>query len=154
MAGYFCDSSAIVKRYISETGTGWIFGLMRPAAKNDFAVAQITGVEVVSAISRRHRGNFLTTVQSDKAIHRFLRDFNNRFGVVKIDDTVIRNAIYLAQTHALRGYDAVQLSSAIALNAKLSKLKLPPFIFISADNNLNSAAQTEGLTVDNPNNHP
>lgn len=153
MAGYLCDSSAVVKRYISETGTGWIIGLMRAAAKNEFAVAQITGVEVVSAITRRHRGNFLTTNQADKAIHRFLRDFNNRFGVIKIDDALIRNAIYLAQTHVLRGYDAVQLASAMALDAKLSKLGLPSFIFVSADNNLNSAAQIEGLTVDNPNNH-
>lgn len=153
MAGFFCDSSAIAKRYISETGTSWLIGLMRPTAKNEFAVAQITGVEVVSAISRRHRGNFLTTVQADKAIYRFLRDFNNRFGVVKIDDAIIRNAIYLAQTHVLRGYDAVQLASAIALDAKLSKLGLQPFIFLSADNNLNSAANAEGLMVDNPNNH-
>ena len=68
-------------------------------------------------------------------------------------DVIIRTAIHLAQTHVLRGYDAVQLSSAITLNDKLSKLGLPPFIFISADNNLNSAAQTEGLTVDNPNIH-
>ncbi|MCY7346677.1 MAG: type II toxin-antitoxin system VapC family toxin [Pyrinomonadaceae bacterium] len=153
MAGYFCDSSAIAKRYISETGTSWIIGLMRLAAKNEIAVAQITGVEVVSAISRRHRGNFLTTAQADKAIHRFLRDFNNSFGVIKINDSIIRNAIYLAQTHVLRGYDAVQLASAIALNTKLSKLGLPAFIFVSADNNLNSAANAEGLAVDNPNNH-
>lgn len=153
MAGYFCDSSAIAKRYISEKGTNWLIGLMRVAAKNEFAVAQITGVEVVSAISRRHRGNFLTTAQSDKAIRRFLRDFNNSFGVIKIDDVVIRNAIYLAQTHVLRGYDAVQLSSALSLNYSLLKLGLPSFIFISADNNLNSAATAEGLAVDNPNNY-
>ncbi len=68
-------------------------------------------------------------------------------------DAIIRNAIYLAQTHVLRGYDAVQLASAIALDAKLSKLGLLPFIFLSADNNLNSAANAEGLMVDNPNNH-
>ena len=154
MAGYFCDSSAIVKRYISEAGTGWIIGLMRLSAKNEFAVAQITGVEVISAITRRHRGNFLTTAQADKASFRFLRDFNNRFGVVKIDDALIRNAIYLAQTHILRGYDAVQLASVIALNDKLSKLSLPPFTFISADTGLNSAARAEGLAVDNPNSHP
>lgn len=153
MAGYFCDSSAVVKRYVGETGTNWIIGLMRPALKNEFAVAQIAAVEVISAVSRRHRGNFLTAVQADKAIYRFLRDFNNRFGVVKIDDAVIRNAIYLAQTYVLRGYDAVQLSSAMALNSKLSKLKLQPFIFVSADNDLNSAANAEGLAVDNPNNY-
>ena len=83
MGGYFCDSSAIAKRYISESGTGWIISLMRPAAKNEIAVAQITGVEVVSAISRRRHGNFLTASKADKAIHRFLRDFNNCFGVVR-----------------------------------------------------------------------
>jgi len=153
MAGYFCESSAIAKRYISETGTSWIIGLMRQAAKNEFAVAQITGVEVVSAIVRRHRGNFLTTAQADKAIHRFLRDFNNIFGVIRIDDAIIRSAIYLAQTHVLRGYDAVQLTSALSLNDSLSKLGLPLFTFISADIALNSAANAEGLAVDNPNNH-
>jgi uncharacterized protein len=153
MAGYFCDSSAIAKRYISETGTSWIIGLMRQATNNEFAVAQITGVEVVSAIVRRHRGNFLTTVQADKAIHRFLRDFNNSFGVVRINDAIVRNAIYLAQTHVLRGYDAVQLASALSLNDTLSKLGLPLFTFVSADNALNSAAVAEGLAVDNPNNH-
>jgi len=153
MAGYFCDSSAIVKRYIGETGTNWIIGLMRAAAKNEFAVAQITGVEVVSAITRRHRGNFLTTNQADKAIHRFLRDFNNLFGVIKIDDAIIRGAIHLAQTHVLRGYDAIQLSSALSLKYNLLKLGLPSFIFISADDNLNAAANAEGLAVDNPNNH-
>ncbi len=152
MAGYFCDTSAIAKRYISEIGTGWIISLMR-SANNEFAVAQITGVEVVSAIVRRHRGNFLTTAQADKAIHRFLRDFNNSFGVIRIDDTIIRNAIYLAQTHVLRGCDAVQLASALSLNDSLSKLGLPLFTFISTDNNLNSAAVAEGLAVDNPNNH-
>lgn len=154
MAGYFFDSSAIVKRFISETGTNWIIDLMRPSAKNDFAVAHITGVEVVSAITRRHRGKFLTTSQTDKATQRFLRRFNNNFGIVKLNDAIVRNAIYLAQTHILRGYDAVQLASAIELNDTLTKLGHPPFTFISADNNLNSAAQNEGLTVDNPNNHP
>ncbi len=153
MAGYFFDSSAIAKRYISETGTNWLIGLMRSATQNEFAVAQVTGVEVVSAISRRHRGNFLTTAQSDKAIRRFLRDFNNRFGVVKIDDALIRSAIYLAQTHILRGYDAIQPASAITLNNNLSKIGLHPFVFVSADNALNSAATAEGLAVDNPNNH-
>jgi len=154
MSGYFCDSSAIVKRYISESGTGWIINLMRPAVENEIAIAQITGVEVVSAISRRHIGNYLTTSQADKAIHRFLRDYYNWFGVVKIDDTIVRNAIHLAQIHVLRGYDAVQLSSAIALNDKLSKLRLSPFVFVSADNSLNSAARAEGLATDNPNNQP
>jgi hypothetical protein len=52
MAGYFCDSSSIAKRYIVENGTSWIISLTRKSAQNDFAVSQITGVEVVSALTR------------------------------------------------------------------------------------------------------
>jgi hypothetical protein len=154
MADYFFDSSAMVKRFIVEAGTKWTISLMRPSAKNEIAVSQISGVEIVAAITRRQRGNVLTANQANKAINRFLRDFYNRFGVIKLDDAIVRNAIHLAQVHALRGYDVVQLSSALELKVKLTKLGLPSFIFVSADLNLNSAAQTEGLAIENPNNYP
>jgi len=35
MAVYFLDSSALVKRYISETGSAWVLGLFDPALNND-----------------------------------------------------------------------------------------------------------------------
>lgn len=59
----------------------------------------------------------------------------------------------LADKYELRGYDAVQLASALEVNRLRIADGLSPIVFISADNNLNSAATTEGLTADNPNNH-
>jgi len=60
----------------------------------------------------------------------------------------------LSEIRGLRGYDAVQLATALELENRFSANNLSSIIFISADNHLNQAAQTEGLTVDNPNNHP
>jgi hypothetical protein len=60
----------------------------------------------------------------------------------------------LAKAHALRGYNAVQLASAIQANQDRISIGGSPLTFISADTHLNTAATAEGLTVDNPNNHP
>lgn len=60
----------------------------------------------------------------------------------------------IADKHELRGYDAVQLASAIETDRLRRANGLSSIIFVSADNALNSAAQAEGLTIDNPNNYP
>jgi hypothetical protein len=57
---FFCDSSAIVKRYVKEIGTPWVLSLVAPAAGNRIYVARITSVEVVSAVTRRQRGGNFT----------------------------------------------------------------------------------------------
>ena len=59
----------------------------------------------------------------------------------------------LAETHALRGYDAVQLAAALAVNALCVENDLPPLIFVSADGELNTVAAGMGLAIDNPNDH-
>jgi predicted nucleic acid-binding protein len=55
MAVYFLDSSALVKRYVNETGSAWVLGLYTPMPGNEFFVAATTGVEIVAAITRRAR---------------------------------------------------------------------------------------------------
>ena len=60
----------------------------------------------------------------------------------------------LAEQHGLRGYDAVQLAAALGLHAVRHMGGLPPMTFVSADSDLNTAAQTEGLIVDDPIAHP
>jgi len=56
MAVYFVDSSALVKRYINETGSTWVLSLFDSALNNDVLIAAITGVEIIAAITRRARG--------------------------------------------------------------------------------------------------
>jgi predicted nucleic acid-binding protein len=96
----------------------------------------------------------LTTVAAAKAIGRFEREFSNRYLLVETTPQIVQRAMTLAKKHILRGYDAVQLASAIQANQDRISIGGAPLVFISADNHLNVAAAAEGLTVDNPNNHP
>lgn len=153
MAAFFFDSSALVKRYAQETGTKWIFSLIRPSAQNRLYLARITGAETVAALTKRMRVGSLSAKATTKAIRRFEREFANRYLLVEISSPIIKTAMTLAQNHTLRGYDAVQLAAALQANADRISVGGNALTFISADHHLNSAAIAEGLTVDNPNNH-
>jgi hypothetical protein len=63
-------------------------------------------------------------------------------------------AMDLSEKHGLKGYDSIQLATALELQTSQSSTALLPLIFVSADDKLNTAAQAEGLIVENPNNHP
>jgi predicted nucleic acid-binding protein len=61
-------------------------------------------------------------------------------------------ATHLTQNHRLRGYDAVQLATALVINNVLTTSGFyDGFTFVSADNDLILAAKSEGLSTDNPN---
>jgi len=154
MGAYFLDSSGLVKRYSAETGTAWLFGVVRPSANNALYLARITGVEVISALFRKLRGGKLTQNQADKAARRFEREFSNRYSIIEVSPRLVFEAINLAKIHFLRGYDAVQLAAALQVHQRRAALNLSPLIFVSADNDLNAAAVAENLTVENLNNYP
>ncbi len=75
MAAYFFDSSALVKRYAKETGTGWMLSLFRRATRHGFYAARITRVEVTSALTRKNRGGHLTSEALTRALARLRRIF-------------------------------------------------------------------------------
>ena len=114
----------------------------------------MTSVEVVSAITRRMRGGHLTAAAAKKALTRFHRSFLRRYVIVEISPPLISRDTTLADTYAVRGYDAVQLAAALTIHHERIAAGLPTLTLISADNDLNAAATVEGLAVDNPNDHP
>ena len=65
MADYYADSSALVKRHISEIGSAWLQALAD-------RVARVSMAEVYSALNRRIREATLDTI--DYA--RLVTDFN------------------------------------------------------------------------------
>lgn len=154
MAAYFFDSSALAKRYIRETGTAWVIGLFKPAAANRIYVARLASVEVISALTRRARAGTLGPDAAVKACARFRRSFVGRFRTVEINESLLDRATALAETYALRAYDAVQLAAALNANDGRLAAGATMLTLISADNALNDAAVAEGLVVDNPNDHP
>jgi uncharacterized protein len=151
MADYYFDSSALVKRYINETGSGWICGLFDPGLRHEAFIAAITPVEIVAAITRRSRGKTIAQVDALAACTQFRIDLQTSYQIVELTGVLLTQAMSLAEAYALRGYDALQLAAALAINALCVQNELPPLIFVSADGELNAVAAGMGLAVENPN---
>ncbi len=154
MAVYLFDSSALVKRYVQETGTGWIQGLAHPRAGNLTYLARITAVEVCAAIASRRRAGTIPSPDAAVALARFRFDLAPEYFVLEITASLLADAMRLTDTHELRAYDAVQLPAALELNGRWLAAGMNGIALISADHDLNTAAITEGLLVDDPNLHP
>lgn len=154
MAVYFADSSALGKRYIAEVGSAWLRSVLDPATACTVFVARVTAVEIIAAITRRERGGSLTPADAATARTAFRTDLAGEYQVVEVTAILVSQAMLLAETHGLRGYDAVQLAAALEVNTLRVMSGLPPLTLVSADTELNTAAIAEGLIVADPNAHP
>ncbi|MFY9621419.1 MAG: type II toxin-antitoxin system VapC family toxin [Pyrinomonadaceae bacterium] len=154
MSAYFFDSSAIVKRYVNEQGSDWVATTVSQASGSHIYVAAITGVEVVAAFARKRKGNLVDSLVAAAAVSQFYRHFDKQYRVVSVTDPVIARSMQMADTHALRGYDAVQLGAAIEVNNRRLAFGAPvPLTLVTSDTELLAAATAEGLLTDNPNVH-
>jgi predicted nucleic acid-binding protein len=153
MAVYFFDSSALAKRYVTESGTAWVQALADPAAGNSLYVARITLVELVSAISRRRKKGDLTPAAAGAALTDVRADFTSSYYVIEVTAALVEQAQALAEKHTLRGYDAVQLATALEVNAAYVAAGQLPITLVSADLDLNAAGTGEGMIADDPNTH-
>lgn len=147
MSSFFFDSSALVKRYLTETGSVWVGGLTDPAAGHSIVIAEITRVEIAAAFAARHRlTGGITQDERDRLFRLLVQHCTQEYQIVPVSTVVIDQAMGLTQRYRLRGYDAVQLASALVVARSLAGV-----ILISADHDLIAAAQAEHLTADNPN---
>ena len=73
VAAYFLDTSALVKRHVRETGSGWIRSLTGAKTPHAIYLARITAVEVTSAVTRRQRGGSLSCAQCGAILGHFRR---------------------------------------------------------------------------------
>ena len=154
MTAYFLDSSALVKRYVPETGSAWIRALSAQETGNSLFIARITWVEVLSALARREREGSLTPTDKTLILQRFRSDLNNQYQVIELDSTLAQTAGQLVGQYPLRAYDAVQLASVLLLQPAFATTQSTSLIFLTADNRLSAIAGALGLLTDNPNHHP
>lgn len=154
MSSLFFDSSALVKRYLLERGSGWTVVLLDPPRGHAIFTASITRVEVAAAIASRHRSGAIAQEERDTLINLLLKHCDVQYQQTAIEAPVLGRAVSLTRSYRLRGYDAVQLAAALTLNDALVGAALPSLTMISADDDLNAAAQAEGLAADTPNAHP
>ena len=85
---------------------------------------------------------------------RFVQDCTEHFVLLPVDRLVIDRAVELTQRHRLRGYDAVQLATALVATETMQPQSVPAPIFVAADRDLLTAAVVEHLSAENPLSHP
>jgi predicted nucleic acid-binding protein len=148
MADFYLDSSAVAMRYVQETGSSRVRQVFLSRAQNIICTARVSGAEIV-ALGSRPRVGTLAPSYVRQAIARFKSEFQTRFALVEVSAPLVDLAMTLAETHGLRGYDAVQLAAALYIRPLRRSSRLP-LVVVSADTRLNAAAAVERLTVDEP----
>jgi len=151
---YFCDSSALVKRYIAEAGTGWMRFILQTARRGEVLVAKVTGVEMIAAFARKQRMDEITFADYVAAVADFQADYWHQYIKIQLTNQIVQLGMRFAEAHGLRGYDAIQLASAFNTDTRLKQAGLQALTFVSADNRLCTAAIAEGILTENPNSHP
>ncbi len=134
----FFDTSALAKRYISESGSQLVRGTL---SAHPAGVARITYAELAASVARAWRLTAITEAQRDAILARLARDFS-RLNIVEIRAAVVGLVPDLVVRHPLRGYDAVQLATALTVRMSGQSVE-----FWSADTALCQAAASEGLRI-------
>ena len=136
------DTNSIVKGYIrDEKG---IHETREAVEEADvLATSAIAYAEVRAAFARaRREARFVDKDEYPAVLRDFQRDWRH-YAKVTVASSLIRMAGDLAEEHALRGYDAVYLASALTLRERV-----PDSITISTwDNELSEAAVREGFSL-------
>jgi hypothetical protein len=147
---YFLDTSALLKRYVIETGSTWVKKLTVPNSENRIIISEITLAEMSAVFSAKYRASGgITLEQRDAMLNTFLKHCATEYKLVATSRLIVDRAVVLTQNHKLRGCDAIQLATALLINDTLSK-SLFPITFVASDKDLLQAAYDESLRIENP----
>lgn len=135
----YLDTSSLVKLYVRERGSAGVKSRVASAAV--VSTSRVAYPEARAAFARRHREGGLRTAGLRRAVSALDRDLA-AFLVVELDETVAREAGHLAERHALRGFDAIHLASALTLGRLLGAAPS----FVAFDDRLVATALAEGLS--------
>ena len=139
----FADSSALVKLYADEAGHEEVRSI------GSMAVAQLARVEVPAALWRKQRMGELSANDARLLTADFEADYFGtddeppRFAAVAATGSDLEEAARLCASHGLRVYDAVQLSSALAVR----RVDRGCTEFAVFNRPLRTAAATEGFEL-------
>ena len=133
----YLDTSSLVKLYVEEDGSALIENLV--GGSTAVATSMVAYAEARAAFARRMREGSFTKTDYRNLVLSFERDWIN-YLQVKVTQELIQLAGNLAEKHALRGFDAIHLASAVAL----TKSDIP-VLFSCYDKKLQEASRLEKL---------
>lgn len=150
---YYLDTSALLKKYVHETGSIWLQGLLA-APRTLATTTHLVMAEIISALNRRVREGSVTATDYARLADRFRDDCRGTYQLIAVNNAILHSAGDMLERHPLRAYDAIHLATALTVNRRLLTFGAVGLVFLSADDRLLQAAVAEGVAVDNPNEHP
>lgn len=136
----YLDASALVKRYVSEAGSGDVNNLLVKASV--IGTAAISRVEVSSAVAKAVRIRLLSREEAASVLQVFNAEWESLIRL-QLTEVLIARAATLAWEHGLRGYDSVHLAAALFWQDMLGD----PVTLATYDRQLWEAAKVTGLVA-------
>lgn len=136
----YLDTSSLVKLYVPEMESVAIKRLVGTAEV--VATSQLAYVEARAAFARKRRERGLTPKDYRTVVQDFEDDWESYF-IVDASNALVKLAGKLAEKHALRGYDAIHLASALTMQQQADR----PVAFSCFDTRLSVAGRREGLKL-------
>ena len=134
----YLDTSALVKLYFEETGSGEVRRKVEQARV--VATSRLAYVETFAGIGRKTREGALDKAERARALAAFLRDWGSFF-ILEVSEPVCRTAADLVENHPLRTLDAIHLASALLLRKRTEE----QVEFQAFDQRLSQAASAVGF---------
>ena len=134
----YVDTSALIKRYVDEDGSVRVNTLWDGAT--GIATSVVAFAEMIAALNRKKREGVLSAAEYTRTASAFKSDYR-RVILVPVNARLNERIETLARKHALRGFDAIHLASALVIRNS-GRVETG---FACYDRMLNEAAGKEGF---------
>ncbi len=151
----FLDTSALIKLYLAEVGSSW---LQNYIAGKQIVISELALFEATTVLRRRYAEAeftrdvalaFLTNIITDSRTYEVV-PLGGEQQLTRLSDL----GFNLNRALRLRALDGLHLVAAV-IALEVANALTPPEVltFVSADAQLLNVAQSQGFTVENPENH-
>lgn len=156
MTTLFMDSSGLLKIYLAERGSAW---LKNYVVGKRIAISELALYECINVARRIFTEGRFTRQQAIDFITQIAAD-STAFQVVPLGGEIQRDflaniVLDLPSTIMIRTLDSIHVAAAqVTLDLLKTIDPTQTFVFISSDAQLLRAAQAQGFTTENPEDHP
>ena len=136
----YLDASALVKRYVAETGSADVDRLIAQAEVVGTSV--LSRVEVSAALAKAARVKLVSEVEASTALRKFRAQWIDLVRL-QVTEGLIAQADALAWEYGLRGYDAAHLAAVLFWQETIGE----PVTLATFDRQLWQVSGPSGLAV-------
>lgn len=145
----FWDASALIKRYLTETGSQSVNAIFAAPQKMEMVTTPSGYTETYAALLRKRNGGVLNQSEfgtavialQDEVIH------NVDFGLISVSDEIIFASIEIIHRHNLNSTDAALLTALLEVSQSSG---ISTCVLVASDQRLLRATAAEGLATLNP----